>query len=462
MSFLQELATKASAVDFAQLPGEVIEEARYCLLDALGCGLLGSSTPEGRAIVAALKELSGNGSVPVWGTNISLPAESSVMACGSFCHLRELDDVHYAIVHPGAVCVPVAVAVAQENALTYKDLLLAIVIGYEVMIRIAKSINFLNHRRLGWHATATCGSFGAAAAAAKLLRLDASMFTWALGICGSRTGGTWAFSADNAMSKRLHPGQAARDGLTSAYLAKHGITGPAHVLDAEDGGFFRVASQSWNVEDLTRRWGEVWAITEIEYKWYAACKSVHSPIEAARQIFLKVKHSRRPNYTDIKQITVKVNSTALAMAGRMFKRGSVVSAQLSIPYGVAVGLLGGEGSAADYTEDKTNQPEIYELAKKVKVCSLEEFDQLRASQHKSAAELEVEWMDGHLETVRVADPKGTVYNPLSREELVNKFLSLASPVLGLKQAERISEVVIGGSTSLAASDLIGLLALKGE
>ena len=182
MSVLKMLALKASSLEFSQIPADVIRESRYCLLDALGCGLHGSTLSEGNAIASALSRVNGSGSVPVWGTKMFLAEDTCAMACGSFCHLRELDDVHYSIVHPGAVCVPAGVAVAHANNQTLKDLLVAIIIGYEIMVRIAKGINYLNHRRLGWHATATCGPFGAAAVTAKLLGFTDNHLLWALGI----------------------------------------------------------------------------------------------------------------------------------------------------------------------------------------------------------------------------------------------------------------------------------------
>lgn len=458
MSKLNDLAQKTADLQFFELPPEVITEARYCLLDTIGCGLLGSSLPEGKAIVSALRKMAGTGSAPVWGTDVCLPIDSCAMACGSLTHLRELDDVHYSIVHPGSVCVPAAVAVAHTNDLTLRELLFSIVLGYEVMIRVATGINYMKHRLLGWHATATCGSFGAAATTAKLLGLDATQTTWALGLAGSRTGGTWAFKADGTMSKRLHPGLAARDGVAAAYLAQSGVTGPAFVLEAEDGGFYRVASDDWNLDELTADWGQTWGITEMEYKWYAACKSVHSPIEAAKSIQKRMKQSA----ADIETVTVRVNSSGVAMAGHMYDPESVASAQLSIPYGVALALLGGEGGAADYATDKIKCQQAYDLAQKVKVVPSKELNQLRVTKHKSAAEVEVTWSDGSVEYARVEDPKGSIHNPLSKDELEQKFLSLAAPVVGSKAAEQLIAVITGGNLTLKTKNLTRLLSPIGR
>ncbi|HHV79390.1 MAG TPA: MmgE/PrpD family protein [Firmicutes bacterium] len=463
MSVLEELVGCIVNTDFTKLEPETLERARYCLLDALGCGLLGSSLPEGRALSSAMHSLCPDGSAPVWGTAMTLPADQCALACGTFCHMRELDDVHYSIVHPGAVCVPAAVAVAHTESLTLGQLLRALVIGYEVMVRVSKGTNYINHRRLGWHATASCGSFGAAAATASLLVLDARRFAWALGIAGSRTGGTWAFAADGSMSKRLHPGLASRDGVLSAYLARAGFTGPVRVLEAEDGGFFRATSDEWNLEEVTAGWGKSWAIDEVEFKWYAACKSVHSPVEAAMQIRENAKRrGKQIAPLVIRQVTVRVNSTALSMAGGMYDPASVASAQISIPYGVAVALLGGECDETDYTPQKLNDSEIFSLASKVRVVADSELDELRVREHKSAAEVVVTWDNGEEESCRVQDPKGSLGHPISKEMLISKFLRLASAVIGTKRARELCELVTRGTADTAVRRLTALLAVPEE
>ncbi|MEW5935506.1 MAG: MmgE/PrpD family protein, partial [Bacillota bacterium] len=357
-SVIAELAHRVVAAPPAGLPGEALEAARLCLLDALGCGLYGSTLADGRAVIGAVRALGGAGAAPVWGTHCTLSADAAALVDGALCHLRELDDVHYTITHPGAVCVPAGLAVAHLAGASLGDLLVALVLGYEVMAAVSRSVDYVGHRQLGWHGTATCGAFGSAAAAACLLGLNEGQTTWALGLAGSRTGGTWAFKADGAMSKRLHPGLAARDGVLAAFLAREGVTGPAHILEAEDGGLLRVMSRGGSPEAALAAWGDPWAVCETEFKLYAACKSVHAPLEAARKIHLQTGRGAG----EVASVRVEVNSTARAMAGQLYDPGNVMSAQLSIPYGVAIALVGEEGRAASYTEERVRSREIYDLA----------------------------------------------------------------------------------------------------
>jgi 2-methylcitrate dehydratase PrpD len=453
MSELGRLAGNVAAVESGHLPEPVLAQARLCLLDTLGCGLYGSTLPEGGRILSALARL-GDGGAPAWGGAAMLARGDCALACGALAHMRELDDVHYSITHPGAVVVPALHALAWDREHTLGEVLTALVCGYETMVRISKASNFLAHRRLGWHATATLGPFAAAAACGRLLGLDARAMAWALGLAGSRTGGTWAFKADGSMSKRLHPGLAARDGLTAACLAQAGITGPEFVLEAEDGGFFRVASEGWELEQLNRDWGEAWAVTETEFKWYAACKAVHAPLEAARNIRLR---TGRPA-AEVAEVNVGVNSSALAMAGGMHQRDSVASAQLSIPYGVALGLCGREGTAADFETGVIADEELYRLAGKVQVGVAPDMEAFRVEQHKSAARVEVAYQDGARETEEVHDPKGHQGNPLSGQQVVEKFLKHAGAVVGPARSEALCEGILEGAPRIPARELFQLTA----
>jgi 2-methylcitrate dehydratase PrpD len=225
-------------LQFEQFSTGTLNAARLCLLDAIGCGLYGSTIPEGQKVISALSGL-GAGTLPVWGSPVSLNRSDAALVCGALCHLRELDDVHYSIVHPGAVIVPAVYAAAFGRGYSLNKLLTAMICGYEAMVRISAGSGYLAHRQKGWHATATMGAFGAAAACGKLLELGEQEMVWALGLAGSRTGGTWAFKADGSMSKRIHPGLAARDGLAAAVMAQAGISGPEFVLEV----FFQISDR---------------------------------------------------------------------------------------------------------------------------------------------------------------------------------------------------------------------------
>ena len=254
------------------------------------------------------------------------------------------------------------------------------------------------------------------------------------------------------MSKRLHPGLAARDGVTAAYLARGGITGPLHLLDAEDGGLYRTTSTEWDLAEVTRGWGGEWAISATEFKWYAACKSAHAPIEAAKAIRRKARREEALG-PRIRRVTVKVNSTGHAMAGRGYRQDSVTSAQLSIPYGVAVALCGGEADVSDFTAEQVARPDLFELAQKVEVSPSAEMDVLRRTQHKVPGEVTVEWTDGTTTREYVEDPKGSRLQPLTDAEVTRKFRQLAGAAIGPASVDRVIDLILDGRSETPVQTL---------
>jgi 2-methylcitrate dehydratase PrpD len=440
-------------LSLGSLPKRVEQVARICLLDTLGSGIYGATTPEGQRMAQAAAALSDANDALIWGTSQRCGTDQAAFVCGALCHVRELDDVHFAILHTGAVCVPAALAAAQRQACDLGQVLRAITLGVEAIVRVSLGMDYLSHRRRGWHATATCGAFGAAAAAASILGLDEQALADALGISGSRTGGSWAFSVDNAMSKRLHPGLAAKDGVLSAYLAARGITGPHYVLEAPDGGFYQAYSDSWDMEQLDRP-RERYAIEDVEYKWFASCKSVHSPHSAA--LLIRDGHPElKPE--DIRRVTVEVNSSAFSMASKMYEQDSVISAQLSIPYGIALGLYGRQGDAKDYEPAALADGRFFELAGKVRVLESEEMNRLRKAELKSGARLRVEWQNGRSAEAAVSAPKGSMTNPLSRDDIIKKFCGLTEHILGKSKTAAVTEMVLNGSAGSPVAELCALL-----
>jgi len=416
---------------------------RLNFLDALGCVLYGQTLADGREIINGLRRMEGFGP--------ELSPSAAALGYGALCHLRELDDVHFSILHTGAVCVPVVLTTALREENSYGQMLQALREAVEVTVRIACSMDYYSHRYRGWHGTATCGAFGAAAGVAALLRLDPVQTVNALGIAGSRTGGSWAFGQDSAMSKRLHPGMAASDGLTAAYLAAAGVTGPHYILEAADGGLLAMMSDFADPRQLLAD-KDGWSIEEVEYKWYAACKSVHAPMEAAIRLA-----ARGVEPDKIVSVRAEVNSASLEIAGRLYQLGNIMSAQLSIPYGVALGLLGGDGQVGDYSEAKINTPAIYSLAQKVEVVTTAEFDRLRKEEHKVGARIEVRYCDGTCLESRLIDPRGSHGQPLSPRDMQDKFIALSGAAIGREPARLLAERILGAEEDVGVRRLLSPL-----
>ena len=206
-----QLAQWISTLTYGDLPARTKAVVRLALLDTVGCGVYGYQTPWTLALLKWAQAGATKGHSRVWNdTQPKLRAADAAMVNGTASHAFELDDYHNAKLHPGAVVIPAVLAMAEEHAVSGERLVTAIAAGYEVMIRSSLALNPSAARLRGWHLTGACGPFGAAAACAVLLGLDAERTAWALGLAGTQGAGLWAFNADGAMSKRLHAGKAAQ------------------------------------------------------------------------------------------------------------------------------------------------------------------------------------------------------------------------------------------------------------
>src|SRR5688572_21883436 len=228
----RDVAQWVSNLRYEALPERTREVVRCAVLDSLGCGVYGYATPWARMLLEWARAGGNRGEARVWGDAApSLRAADAALVNGTSSHAFELDDYHNAKLHPGAVVVPAALAMAEKLNSSGEALVTAIAAGYEVMIRSSLALNPSAARLRGWHLTGVCGPFGAAAACAVLMHLDAERSAWALGLAGTQGSGLWAFNADGAMSKRFHAGRAAYSGVLAAELAQMGFTGPTRIYE---------------------------------------------------------------------------------------------------------------------------------------------------------------------------------------------------------------------------------------
>ena len=265
MSVTKGLANFVVKTTFDDLPKEVREHAKLCVLDWLGAALAGCREPPAKIITSIIRKIGGKEESGIIGTNIRTSCVNAALANGIIGHAVEMDDIHQeAIIHPAAPVLPVALAVAERDNANGKDLITAIVVGYEVEIRIGRTINPSHYQF--WHTTGTCGAFGAAAAAGKLLGLDEKSMVYAFGIAGTTAAGL--VEVFGTMSKPLNPGRAAMDGVLAAMLAKEGLTSSTEILEAE-GGYLRATAKEFNVEEIIENLGKNFGIINNIFKRHA-------------------------------------------------------------------------------------------------------------------------------------------------------------------------------------------------
>lgn len=420
---------------FDALPAAAIEAATTIVLDTLGCALGAVGTPEARIAWSVTRSLSGEPRASLIGTASRTSEYLAAFANGITSHTIELDDTHReSITHVATGVVPAALAVGEARGASGRDLLAAVVLGYEASARIALAIQ-PSHWERGFHSAGTCNAFGAAAAAGHLLGLDRDRMTSALGLAGTQAGGLLeSIFFEGDMSKRLNPGRAAANGVMAALLAAEGFTGPATVLEGPF-GFLRATADLPTPERITRDLGTVYEITRTSLKPYACCRYYHSAIDA--YFALRAEHDVRPD--DILAIESRSFERAVRTRPHRARPVSVGDAQMSLPYSLAVAILRGRVETADFDERRLGDPRIGALAERIRVVADPELSDL-FPREAWGNKLSVTLRDGRTLTARVDLPKGEPEFPMSPAEVDDKFHRLADPVLGLERAARVIEL----------------------
>jgi Uncharacterized protein involved in propionate catabolism len=420
VSITENLAAFVSATKFADLPPEVVQNVKECLIDIIGGALAGAKYPDVVGILEEMKKYDRQADCSVWGTKEKLSLLDAALVNGTMSHAAEMDDVHkIAKTHAGAVLIPAAISVGELLKSPGKDLILAIALGYEVSLRIGMGIGATSHRLKGWHATGTCGIFGAAVAAAVLMGFDQARMVSALGLAGTQASGLWAFTEDGATCKKFHAGKAAHGGVLAAILAAGGMTGPRFILEAGDGGLFPASSDEYDYQLVTKNLGEVWEFLNVDRKPFACCRSMHPSIDAILQ--LQNEYGLTPD--DIGQIDVETYEVAVKQCGFTNRPQNVSEAQFCIPYGLAVTLYDKSAAMEQFTADRIRDKRVLELAARVNVRSSPRFSEQYPQNW--GCEVTVLTRAGKKYQKHIVNAKGDHDNPLAFADLVGKFKSLS-------------------------------------
>jgi 2-methylcitrate dehydratase PrpD len=425
------------------LPDAVVEAARLCLTDWIGAAVRGSSEPLAAALDAVVAASGGEPQATVVGRGRRTSALLAALANGAQGHALDLDDTHLAsIVHGSAPVAPAALAIAEWRGLSGAAVLEAFVAGFEVETRIGRVIGPLLAER-GFHVTAILGHFGAVAAAGRLLGLSAEPLGRALGIAGTQAAGLE--QSLGTMSKPLHPGKAAMNGILAALLAREGFTGPTGILDAPPGlpgTFVGVADLRPALTDL----GSRFEILDNSTKLYAACHLLHATIDAGRAI----RERAAPAAEAIAEVECHVPPLAVKVAAIPEPRTGL-EAKFSAGYCAALALTRGDAAESDFAAP---DPALVALAGRVRPVA-------DAALRIPEARMRVRLRDGRVLDEAVKAARGTPGRPVSRPEVEEKFRRLAGVVLPAAQVDRLLETLARLDTLPDVSSLLGLT-FKGE
>ncbi len=419
------LTEHARAMTYAGIPSDVRVWARQCVLDYLACTLAGSQDDLSAILLAELAEQGGTKAATIVGHGARLPVTSAALVNGASSHALDFDDVNLAMPgHPSVAILPALLALAEERGSSGADVLTAFVAGYELQCRVGRMIAPGHYDVLGFHSTATVGSFGSAAACAHLLGLDAQHFATALGIAGTQAAGLK--SMFGTMCKPLHAGKAAYHGLMAAKLASRGFTSRMDVLECAQ-GFARTHSPDFHPERALETPRGDWYIRSNLFKYHAACYMTHAPIEAARQ--LRAQHGVTPDR--VERIRLRLDEASDRICNIPRPRTGL-EAKFSLRLTTAMGLAGIDtGRLSTYAEEITSNPVLVGLRDKV------EFE-FRRDMPSTLAELELLLTDGTRVTARHDSGVPATEVAAQGKRLEEKFTSLVEPVLG---ADRCQELI---------------------
>ena len=416
------------------LPAEAMERAGLCVLDWLGSVYAGKGAKSAVGMLLVARSLGGNPEATILADGSRSSAYVAALVNAAASHVVEMDDVHKAsILHPAAPVIPAALAMAEREGASGRELLAAIVLGYEVAIRVGEAMGPSHYRF--WHSTGTCGTFGAAAAAAKILGLSQPEVAMALGSAGTQAAGLWEFLSDGAMSKQLHPAKAAADGLLAALLAEQGFTAATRIFEGEK-GFCRAMAQECVLSHLTRGLGSgPLRILSTSFKAHAACYHTHSTIDAV----LEVRRKLSPDPSDIESVRIALYPAALDLLEKVEPRDPY-SAKFNIPFCAATALVYGQVGLSAFTNDRLGDPKIQGIMERISLAREAELEKVYPD--RWPAIVEVTTRAGQKHAARIDYPKGDPKNPMTQEELVAKFHNLATPSLDEALRKRTAEACL--------------------
>jgi 2-methylcitrate dehydratase PrpD len=445
-SLSEQLAAFVAGVRADDVPDAVRTTAARWVLDWLGAAIAGLDSTPGR-IMSQHTAAQPAGPASCIGMGAGRATQVAAFHNGAISHVVEMDDVHRAaVIHPAVVVVPAALAVAEQRGAPGRDFLTAVVLGYEVAIRVGESVGKTHY--FHWHNSSTCGVFGAAAAAGWLLGLDPERLTWALGNGGTQAGGLWEFIADGAMSKVLHTGRAAANGVLAAELGALGFTGARRILEGRQ-GFFAATAPDGDPTTVTAGLGDGWRLPGSSIKPYPSCRHTHAAVDAA----LALRREHGVTVDEVERIEIDAYQSTIDLTDNPTP-AHPYAAKFSVQYCVARALADGALRPADFADDRIAESRLSVLMLRSTVRLDPELD--ARCPRELPARVRLVLRDGRRVERLVLTAKGDPESPLSEAELTEKFLSL---VAGSPYDDRAAELVRTITGLDGRPDVRGLLAL---
>lgn len=422
---------------YTDIPAAVRHEAARALLNCMGCAIGSSRHETVECALAALGEFSGPPQAAVLGRGERLDILNAAFINGISTHVLDYDDTHARAVHPSAPVLPALLAFAEWRKTSGEDLIHAFVLGVETECRIALSV-FPEHYDRGWHITGTAGVFGAAAAIGKLLALTEQQMAWALGIAATQSAGLREMFG--SMCKSLHPGCAAKNGLTAALLAAKNFTSSECAIEAPR-GFAHVLSEKFDPAVITEGLGEHFELSSNMYKPYACGLVVHAAIDGCIQ--LRNEHALTAD--DIERVDIDVCPIVLELTAKP-KPQTGLEGKFSVYHAAAAAIVFGTAGEPQFSDASVRDPRVVALRGRVNIKP-------DASLRKIQARIAIRLNNGTTLSTFVEHALGTLRRPMSDVDLETKFRTLTDGILSDAQSGELIRLCWSAATLPDAGEI---------
>ena len=435
--YSQNMGRFVSELKLGDVPRAVVDKAKLVFLDTLGIALASSTMDFGKMAISVARKLGGANDSLLIGTASRVAAANAVIANGTLAHGLDYDDtLEEAVVHTGCCAGMTALAVGEAVDASGAAVLEAAIAGTEVLCKVGLVAPGKFHAR-GFHPTAICSTFGAAAVAGKLCGLTIDQWVDALGLCGSQSSGIIEYLADGTWTKRMHPGWSAHGGVIATMLAKEGFRGPARVFEGTHGFFYSFGGKNDYRFDKMLELGKEWEIPRLTFKSYPCGSISHPYMDCALKI--KLKHSPAPE-----KIAEVVCRTAEGPVHRLWepladkqKPASSYGAKFSLPYSIAVMLVRGKAGLDEFSDEAIRDPKLLDLAAKVRY----DLDPAIDYPRHFSGHVKVKMKDGTVLEENQPHPRGGFEDPLPPEEIEAKFRANARLALPPGKIDGIVDTV---------------------
>ena len=448
----QKIAEIYVPIRFEDIDKRTVENAKIFMLDCLGCILSGSHIINAVTLRRAVGEFAPDGDCTIFGTGEKTNAMMAALINGTTGHSQDYDDDHReGTQHASVAVLPAVLALAEKYGKSGKEVLTAYILGSDITIRAGEVFGGTSYYA-GWHLTGTCGVFGAAAGACKIMNLNEPQYVDAFGVAGSEAAGIDEFNTTGAWTKRFHAGQSAMDGVLAAYMGKQGYFAPATIFDGVHGFFncfsFKGGSCGYDAalpdgiqfpERMTEKLGKKWEMADNSIKLYSCCRFTNNFCDCA----IDIHNQPGFDWTRIAAIHAECNRFTDERLCRPvdIKRHpiNVVNAQFSLFYEIACGLVKGRVLPESFTDEAIRDERINKLTELITWEINEGFEAVYPEKYPARVTVTME--DGARFVGEVEYPKGDPEYPASREEVMEKFFANATLTIGSVKAKKVAEMV---------------------